>query len=147
MAIDVFVLVKTKTSTNTSIAAFNYGRNQIDESVRALNKRNYEPFCELVYCDKLRSIEYENELKSFLNLQNRSELHTFLKNRKPNNTILYFGRLLWAAYHEASIAKYLDDKDCEESHIFSVYTHLRNNTQQNNHYNLIIYLIIYKTSS
>lgn len=100
-------IVFAMTSTNTSIYDFILSDFQITESQRKKISKIYPPFCELVYCDQLKSQEYENEfIKSFEN----KTLYVDLPKRDPVTTTFYYGRPLWPSINIESIKKFKNEK-------------------------------------
>ena len=88
------------TSTNTSIIDFNLNEYQITNSQRAYKLDNYPPFCKLVFCDQLKSREYEENFKKAFQTENN--LLNFIIQRNPVDTIFYYGRPLWCSINTAN---------------------------------------------
>ena len=93
-----FPIVFVMTSTNTSISDFNLNKSQITASQREKGLKNYPPFCELVFCDQLKSNKYEQNIKSAVE---NTGLLEFIKTRDSLNTIYYYGRPFWCSLNEA----------------------------------------------
>lgn len=88
------------TSTNTSIANFKLSEYQTTDSQRATNLRTYPPFCKLVYCDQLKSMEYKDNFKNAFHKEKK--LLSFINQRDPVNTLFYYGRPLWCSINTAN---------------------------------------------
>lgn len=94
-------IVFVMTSTYTSLADFNIGRNYLTISSRKTKKPNHKPFCELIHCNALKSTEYENKLEAFNKSTQKNGLFDFIKNRDPTKTFFLYGRPLWGSMYNA----------------------------------------------
>ena len=94
-----FNIVFILTTTDASIPDLCLTDSQITASQRDyLPSKDYLPFCQLVFCDALKSTQYENDLMSaFIN----KRIFTFISKLDLLRTIYCYGRPLWSSLSEA----------------------------------------------
>ena len=88
------------TSTDISIAEFKPNQNKITNSQRSIDLDYYPPFCKLVYCDQLKSKDYERNFKNAFEID--KNLMNFINEIDPKNGLFYYGRPLWSSIESAN---------------------------------------------